>query len=167
MAYSKHFNGMNQSLLYFVLFIIVYIYAPRVNAEVFKWVDEKGQVHYSDKKPENQNVQEINIKPHVPNAVSNTTDDVVVQSVAKLPTPYKKQQKVTMYAASWCGYCKKARSYFKRNKINYTEYDIEKNANAKKRYDKLGGVGVPLLVAKSKQMQGFSVTQFEKWYKAL
>ena len=149
----------------------MYIYASQVNAEVFKWVDEKGQVHYSDKKPENQNVQEIDIKPHVQPA-SNNVEDMPENSSSNESTqapikPYKKQQKVTMYAASWCGYCKKARAYFKRNKINYAEYDIEKNANAKKRYDKLGGVGVPLLVAKRKQMQGFSVTQFEKWYEAL
>ncbi|WP_198147347.1 glutaredoxin family protein [Gilvimarinus polysaccharolyticus] len=33
--------------------------------------------------------------------------------------------RVVMYA-SWCGYCKKARRYFRANNIPFTEYDIEK-----------------------------------------
>ena len=162
---------MNRSLFILTCCFSLAFTASYVQAEVFKWTDENGQVHYSDKKPENQRVIEIKIKPHVQAPLISPTDlsetPNTDESEPAVTKPYKKKQKVTMYAASWCGYCKKARTYFKKNKISYTEYDIEKNASANKRYEKLGGVGVPLLVAKRKTMQGFNVAQFESWYEAL
>ena len=45
---------------------------------------------------------------------------------------YDVGSKVIMYATDWCGYCKKARRYFRKNGISFTEYDIEKDAAAKK-----------------------------------
>ncbi|KAA3638571.1 MAG: glutaredoxin family protein [Proteobacteria bacterium] len=137
-----------------------------VQAEVYKWVDAQGNIHYSDKKPESQSSEEIKIKAHTPDLshLKDINNDANTLAPVK---PYKKKQKVTMYSASWCGYCKKARAYFQENKILYAEYDIEKNNQAKKRYEQLGGTGVPLLVAKRKQMQGFSVAKFEHWYEQL
>ena len=35
---------------------------------------------------------------------------------------------VVLYATEWCGYCKKAREFFKQNNIAYVKYDIEKSA---------------------------------------
>jgi len=159
---------MNQSLLFLTCCFSLLFTVTNVQAEVFKWVDENGQVHYSDQKPENQQVKEIKIKPHTQALTNDSIESSEVdEPVLAPPKPYKKKQKVTMYAASWCGYCKKARAYFKKNKISYVEYDIEENLNAKKRYEKLGGVGVPLLVAKRKTMRGFNVAKFERWYEAL
>lgn len=162
---------MNQTLLILICCFSFSFTVSSVQAEIFKWTDENGQIHYSDKKPENQRVKEIIIKPHAQAALSSTTDLSETPNTDESETtatkPYKKKQKVTMYSASWCGYCKKARTYFKKNKISYVEYDIEKNLNAKKRYEKLGGVGVPLLVAKRQTMRGFNVAKFERWYEAL
>lgn len=70
-----------------------------------------------------------------------------------------------MYATSWCGYCKKARSYFKEKGISYIEYDIEKNERAKRMYDLLGGKGVPVILVGKKRLNGFSVAGFEDIYK--
>ncbi|MCW8869972.1 MAG: glutaredoxin family protein [Proteobacteria bacterium] len=142
--------------------------APWVQAEVFKWVDAQGNIHYSDKKPENQQSEEIKIKTHTPDlSFQNKLENDHSASSIETNKPYKKKQKVTMYMASWCGYCKKARAYFQDNKIMFAEYDIEKNRKAKQRYEQLGGTGVPLLVAKRKQMQGFSEPRFERWYNDL
>ena len=74
------------------------------------------------------------------------------------------KDKIVMYATSWCGYCKKARTYFKDKRIEYTEYDIEDNYGAKLKYDSLGGKGVPLIVMGDNIMRGFSVKNFEKYY---
>jgi glutaredoxin len=164
---------MNQSLFSLICIFTLFFCIPSTHAEVFKWVDANGQIHYSDKKPEQQKTETIKIKSHYQTPVTEVNvnqavdlnDRIQTEKTAK--TTYKKKHTVTMYAASWCSICKQARAYFKKNNIRYTEYDIEKNVNAQKRYAKLGSVGVPLMVANQKQMQGFSVAQFERWYGSL
>ncbi len=160
---------MNQTKL--LLFLATILLAWKAYPEIYKWTDDQGRIHYSDKKPENSIAKEIKIKPHIQTTekgneeLPDSTNPVESSSTSK--NTYKKKPKVIMYGASWCGYCKTARAYFKKNKIRYTEYDIEKNLNANKRYLKLGGNGVPLLVAKRKTMQGFSPSNFENWYNSL
>ena len=69
-----------------------------------------------------------------------------------------------MYSTSWCGYCKKARKYFQANNIPFVEYDIEKNSRAKKRFDRAGGKGVPLILYKGKRLSGLSESGFNRIY---
>lgn len=73
--------------------------------------------------------------------------------------------RVVMYATSWCPYCRKARNYFRDNGIPFTEYDIEKNAQARREYDALGARGVPVILVGKKRMNGFSAAGFEKLYR--
>lgn len=54
------------------------------------------------------------------------------------------QAVVELYATSWCGYCQAMREHFTANGIRFTEYDIEKDADAAQRHADLGGRGVPL-----------------------
>ena len=69
-----------------------------------------------------------------------------------------------MYSTDWCGYCKKARKYFGRNGISFTDYDIEKDAEARKRYQEIGAAGVPVILVGNKRMNGFSEGAFERIY---
>lgn len=124
-----------------------------VVAEIYKWVDANGQVHFTDKKPRNQKTKTIEVKDNSYNAVSHGTSS------------YNTGGGVIMYATKWCPYCKKARQYFKKNKIRYTEYDIEKDYRAKKRYDKMGASGVPVILVGKKRMNGFSEASFKRIYK--
>ena len=124
-------------------------------AEIYKWVDENGRTHYSDSKPETETAETVDVKV---NTYTNVTIDDSVFYREEAPT------RVVMYSTSWCGYCKKARRYFQKNNIPFTEYDIEKNNAARKRYDKLGGKGVPVILAGNKRMNGFSESGFEKIY---
>jgi len=81
---------------------------------------------------------------------------------------YAKEQsersRVVMYSTSWCGYCRKARKYFKANDIKYIEHDIERSLVAKRDYDRLGGNGVPLIVVGKNKMSGFSSKRFDRLY---
>lgn len=106
------------------------------SGEIYKWVDEGGKVHYSDQKPKHLEAQTIS--PEV-----NRMDSVNVKAIV-------------MYSTSWCGYCQKAREFFKKRGIAYTEYDIEKDQIAKQRYDAIGGSGVPVILVNEKRMSGFS-----------
>lgn len=78
---------------------------------------------------------------------------------------YNEQQKVVMYATSWCPYCQQARNYFREQGIPYVEYDIEKNADAKREYQAFGGRGIPVIFVGKRRMNGFSVAGFRKIYR--
>lgn len=77
---------------------------------------------------------------------------------------YDKEEKVVMYATSWCPYCQQARNYFRQQGIAYTEYDIERDIEAKRRYQAFGGRGVPVIFVGKRRMNGFSVSGFNRIY---
>ena len=56
-----------------------------------------------------------------------------------------KQQKVTMYSASWCGVCTKARKFLTDKGVPFVERDVDRDPAAKKRLtDKGLGGSVPV-----------------------
>jgi glutaredoxin len=141
--------------------------ASPTNAELYKWVDKNGVINYSDVKPENHASQQIIIdeQPAEKSKSKVTKFKPFFTSNNVKDSPLKsKNKKLVMYSASWCGYCKKARGFFYDNNINFKEYDIETNSIAKRKYKKLGGSGVPLIVMGSKKMQGFNEAQFKRFY---
>lgn len=131
-------------------------------AEIYRWTDANGKLHFGDKAPFQQpTVETIILKP------INTFEGVEVEAdefVTQKKTTTRKT--VTMYSTQWCGVCKQAKAYFAANKIPYKEYDIEKNPKARKKYDQLKGRGVPLITIGKKKMHGFSVGGFNQLYKS-
>lgn len=96
------------------------------------------------------------------NEVMNAGAEVVaIAQTPPKPVSKKSSQAkpVIMYATAWCTYCKKAREYFARYKIEYTEYDIEKDEQAKRMYELMGGGGVPLLLVDGQKIRGFNLAK--------
>ena len=122
-------------------------------AEIYKWTDPSGRVHYGERPEQGQSADTLELE---------TTQ---VGSVPVGQPGEKTAAKVVMYATSWCPYCRKARTYFRENRIAYTEYDIEKDRSAKRRYDAMGGRGVPVILVGDKRLDGFDVGGFENLYR--
>ena len=120
-------------------------------AEIYKWVDEDGNVHFADSMPADAKPEEVDLKV---NSYTSTS----------FGTANANKDMVELYSTSWCGYCKKAKQYFAENNIKYTEYDIEESLSAKVSYDKLGVSGVPVILYKGKRMSGFNVAGFKRLY---
>jgi glutaredoxin-like YruB-family protein len=147
-------------LLITILFVFSLVLSPVSVAQLYKWVDDKGNVHYGDSPPENADLKEIT------GEVSSFTS-VTVEPFEFDPnniTQPKASKSVVMYSTSWCGYCKKAKRHFNKNNIAFKEYDIEKNAQAAREYKKLKGRGVPVILIGKRRMNGFSVQTFDKIY---
>lgn len=147
-------------LMKFIILLLIVFYPVVSFAAVYKWVDESGRVHYSDTPVKGAEVKQFN------NNISSY-DSVTVKpykSDKQTSTKSSSAKKVVMYSTEWCGYCKKARKYFQQKGIPFVEYDIEKNATAKRQYDALGGRGVPVIVFGKQRMNGFSVASFERLY---
>lgn len=83
------------------------------------------------------------------------------ETPAKLRPAYPRKAGVVMYSAEWCAYCKQARKYLRSHKIAFTEYDIDKNADARKELIRQGGKSVPFFVIGKQGFSGFSASTFE------
>ena len=132
------------------------------SAELYKWVDSKGTIHYGDKPPKKAELKDITGKI----SSFKTVDVEPFKYDPDLVTKERKSagKSVIMYSTSWCGYCRKARQHFKRNKIPYQEYDIEKSKKAANEYKKLKGRGVPVILIGKQRMNGFRAETFDKIY---
>lgn len=159
-----------KSVIPYFLLLFVFV-CSELSAEIYKWVDENGRIHFSDRKAKGQAVEVVPIKVNSLKTVTYSTGSAhrsmgspSMEKSSSVDSSFTKKQ-VIMYSASWCGYCAKARKYFSQNNIVFTEYDIEKNKQARKEYDALGAKGVPVILVGKKRMNGFSAPGFEKIYR--
>jgi len=65
------------------------------------------------------------------------------------------QARVVLYATDWCGYCKQTKRFLDSKGIAFKEFDIEKDAQARKSYEALGGRGIPLIDVNGTLIRGF------------
>lgn len=136
------------------------LFAGSSTAELYKWVDAEGKVHYGDQPPQNVKLKDIK------NNISSFTSVAVegFQFDPNLITTRTASKKVVMYSTEWCGYCKQAARHFRKNNIAFVEHDIEKSSNAANDFKKLGGKGVPLILVGKKKMSGFNANRFDRLY---
>jgi len=139
-------------------FILALLYASTLvctqvaNAEVYKWVDEQGQVYYTD-----QPVGITGDASAIDLQVNTYTAPQILDSVYR-------SSGVVMYSASWCTVCRKASKYFRQKGITFTEYDIERSEKGRREYNKLGARGVPVILVGDKRLNGFTEEAFNKLY---
>ena len=144
-------------------------------ADVYKWVDADGVVHFSDQPPESSGTDRpVEIQPDAPPSTyqptsrpeptSKTPDDSGPRQPDPAPKPkVKAPPKVELYVTSWCKYCKLAQAFLRRNNIPFQVYDIEKDAEAgqrRKAIDKRSGV--PLAVINGQVLLGFSEANYRR-----
>lgn len=137
----------------YAFLIMLLLLSFGTHAEIYKWVDKSGRVHYSDSnnKADNQTAEKVDLKINTYKHTSFEDTEIFTK-------------KVVMYSASWCGYCKKARRYFIAKGLPFAEYDIERNKSARRQYKKLGAKAVPVILYKGRRMNGFTVKGFNRIY---
>lgn len=63
---------------------------------------------------------------------------------------------VFIYSTPWCAYCKMAKEYFKKNGVEYTEYDVSSDVTKRQEMlDKTHQMGVPVITIDGKVIIGF------------
>jgi glutaredoxin len=70
--------------------------------------------------------------------------------------------RVVMYATQQCGYCIKAREYFRDAGIAFTELDINRDAAAKRSFTVLQAAGTPLIYVGYRRVEGFNRNRLEE-----
>jgi glutaredoxin len=162
--------------------IFIYIFALGISsAEIYKWVDKNGVTHYSDSPTENipgtAETEDDEIQPADP-APANTpplpdktrkstldTDffDILDEDRDQTEEAAVDTPTVEIYETRWCGYCKKAKEFFRSRGIDFVTYDIEKDEQAARRMRSLTSRrAVPFVVINGQGIQGYSVAAYER-----
>ena len=134
--------------------------SPAGYAQLYKWIDDQGNVHYGDSPPDGAALKQI--RGNVSSFTSVTVEPFELDE--KLLTESAKGKTVVMYSTSWCGYCKQAARHFRKHRIPFKEYDIEKSAKGARDYRKLNGRGVPIILVGKQRMNGFNAQAFDRIY---
>ncbi len=69
---------------------------------------------------------------------------------------------IEIYTASYCGECKRAKTYMYANGIAFDERDIEKDIERRREFYARGGKAIPYLFVRGQAMHGFDVERFER-----
>ncbi len=172
---SRTYRGVEMNAKVMVFAVIGSLLLGGVGvAELYKWVDEKGSIHFSDRPPENMaavgEVKSIPTRKYEspspsPSASvgqdgsnSRDTSSQMVDKGTTRPTP-----EVELFTTSWCGYCGKARDFFRSRGISFREYDIERDENAAQRKRSLDPRrGVPFAVVNGQSIHGFAPAAYAR-----
>ena len=71
--------------------------------------------------------------------------------------------KVTLFSTSTCSWCRRAKKYFKENRVPFKEINVERDASAARDIQrKTGQTGVPVIKIGSKWIVGFDKPAIER-----
>jgi glutaredoxin len=147
---------------------------------IYKWVDEKGARHFSNIKPfgvdnveavpaKNYTVPRITVQKKTAPPVATSAVTSSSRKISAQTKPKKKQvvkiatDKVVLFTATSCEYCKQAVAFLRSHHIAFKEYNIERNKAAKKKMRAAGGVQhVPFAVIQGKKIHGFSEGSYRR-----
>ncbi len=133
-------------------------------AQVFKWTDKDGKVHYGDNPPPEAKPNQVKV------GVQSFGGPAEVDYVSILKRPIKggaaaNRADVVIYSASWCGPCKSAKAWMASQNIPFTDYDVETSEQGKRDFQAMGARGVPTILVGEQRMTGFSASNLSAMLK--
>jgi glutaredoxin len=149
----------------FILLAFTIYLCTTAAAEIYKWVDDKGEMHISDSPPPAaKSSGEIKVyKDSEGNSLDTAPVPVRKKEESRPALERKKKADVVLYTTSWCPYCRKARDYLRSRGIDFIEYDIEQDKEAairKRQLDNRGGV--PFAIINGRSISGFSASAYDR-----
>ena len=131
---------------------------PASAQQIYRVVGADGRVQYTDKPPAGAAASPVRSRINSYGGTPTVSGTAAPAAAAR--------PEVTMFATSWCPYCRKAQAYFARHGIRYTHVDIEKSQGGRAEYDRLGGRGVPVILVGGQRMNGFSEERLSEMLKS-
>lgn len=128
-------------------------------AQPYKWVDAQGRTHYGDRPP-----AEAKARP-VTAAINTYSGAPVLNAPGKPAAPALQRENLVIYTTPTCGYCTAAKAHMGRRGIPYIERDVTTSESYEREFRQKGGRGVPLIVAGSRTLSGYSAESLEELLK--
>ena len=114
-------------------------------AQLYRWVDEKGNVEYRDTPPPSS-AKKVEQRTLSGSTIETSTMPFSVQQAIK-------NHPVTLWTTSCGDPCDKARAYLAKRGVPHTERDAQKESAALKKLS--GGLEVPVLLVGARQLKGY------------
>lgn len=154
----------------FLLLAAASLPAGDAAAKMYIWKDKNGVTHFTDTPPPDEVAKEsVSTLPTVtytppPETPAPESRPALRPERTQRPAPAPRRAsrrtrapKVEMYSTSWCGYCKKAKAFFRSQGVSVTEYDVEKDKGAARRMRELGNAkSVPFVVIGDQRIRGYN-----------
>lgn len=140
-----------------------------LQAEVYRYQDDKGRWHFTDKPRESDQSEVVELEPlngmspvTIPEGFFRDTKE----AVRSVGLPRLTNRQVVMYSTPSCGYCVKAKRFFNTEYVAFSERDISSSDRYRRQFKKLGGQGVPLILVGTrsgmKKVYGFNQSKLVK-----
>jgi glutaredoxin len=133
------------------------------SAQMYKWTDAQGTVHYSDTPPPAQKSSQV----RTPSA--GAAGQAGGQNGAQRALPYElaraaKANPVTLYTTtqSACPGCEQGRAMLRARGIPYTEKTVNTDEDKEQLRQLTGKLELPLLVVGSRKVAGFQDTAWQE-----
>jgi len=144
-------------------FFVIVFWLTSLGAEVYRWKDDKGKWHFTDKPQGIPQAEKMELQPlngmtavKIPKGLFYRPD----KSRAKRASGSIRAGGVVMYSTPTCGFCLRAKDYFRKNNVSFSEKDVSTPGPALEEFAALGGGGVPLILVGTrdgtKKVRGFS-----------
>jgi len=69
---------------------------------------------------------------------------------------------VVVYTAEWCPWCHRVVDFLKKNKVEFTEKDVDESANAQECMEKSGQGGIPVTIVDGAIVVGFDENRLKE-----
>jgi len=120
------------------------------HAQVYKWKDAEGRVHYSSSPPAGADATQVKDR------IGSYSGPAQVSTVSGAAGGDKS---VIIYTTKTCGYCIKAKQHLAARRIPFKERDVEESPAARTEFSRLGGRGVPVILVGAARMDGYDETR--------
>jgi glutaredoxin len=132
---------------------------------LYKSMGPDGKTVYSDRPPISGAARKMTFENLPASQLSAETlayiEELQKASATATAPPAARTGEVLLFAAAWCGYCRKAKAYLTARHIAYREVDVDTRVG-KVAYAQAGGKnGIPLLLAKGQRVSGFSTGAYD------
>lgn len=151
--------------------IIALLLAAPARADLYTWTDADGTTHFSSKPPSREEDME-QVEVHKTRSAEGTFEykpapapksgpGGIRRGTAK-PASAEAAPPVELYTTSSCPRCVRARDFLDRNEVAYTEYNVDRDSAAFKRFKDLGGHEAPLAIIGGEVISGYSAERYEQ-----
>ena len=153
--------------------IVLCLVVP-ASGDIYTWIDGNGVKHFSNEPPPDGRAADTEAEIRLSSehyqkreeSRKAAQQEMLEESRSSEETSERKSNvrerstiqpgKVVMYTKPTCPYCVRAKAFFSKYGIAYTEYDISADKQARERFKKLNGSGVPLIFVGETRIPGFS-----------
>lgn len=153
-------------MLRWLIALVLILLTVSAQAEIYKWVDSEGVVHYSSHASENSKSEDVTSRVQSSgNFVSEPPPEPSSTPADKKNDASTDSSSLTVFTNLGCKECREVKAFLNARGIAYKEIDVSKDAEGKKQYQELGGKTFPFITVGDQQLNGFNKDQLENMLK--